>query len=126
MSNSEKSRNGPYRSRNGKICGVCAGLAEHFGISTFWTRIGVVVLFLITGVWPTLILYFVAALLMKPSPVRPLSSDSEKEFYDAYVRVPKYTIHQIHEKFMNLDRRIQRMEDTVTARAYDWDRRFSS
>jgi phage shock protein C len=27
--------------------------------------------------------------------------------------------------FDNLDRRIRRMEDTVTARDYDWDRRLN-
>lgn len=116
---------GPYKSRNGKVCGVCAGLAEHIGISPFWLRIGVVILFLATGLWPVVILYFVAAMIMKPKPAQPFSSSNEEDFYDAYVKSPKFTIHQIHEKFMNLDKRIQRMEDTVTARGYDWERRFN-
>ncbi|MDF7799013.1 envelope stress response membrane protein PspC [Pontiellaceae bacterium B1224] len=124
--NDNNRKGGPYKSRKGMVCGVCAGLAEHFGIASFWLRIGVVILFLATGLWPTLILYFVAAMIMKPKPVQPLRSSEEENFYDAYVRSPKYTIHQIHEKFINLDRRIQRMEDTVTARGYDWERRFNA
>lgn len=123
MKNPDK-KGGPYRSRNSMIFGVCGGLAEYFGIAPFWVRIATVVLFLMTGIWPTLILYFVAAALMKPSPVYPLRDSAEKDFYDAYTRVPKYTVQHIREKFQNLDRRIQRMEDIVTTRAYDWDRKM--
>ncbi|MDF7823772.1 envelope stress response membrane protein PspC [Pontiellaceae bacterium B12227] len=126
MTTDSNKRGGPYKSRSGKVCGVCAGLAEHFGISPFWLRIGVVILFLSTGIWPTLILYFVAAMIMKPKPSQPLKSNDEANFYDAYVKSPNYTIHQIHAKFMNLDRRIQRIEDAVTARGYDWERRFNA
>ncbi len=123
--NNTTRRGGPYRSRNSMIFGVCAGLAEYFGITPFWIRIATVMLFLMTGIWPTLILYFVAAALMKPSPVRPFENTHEKDFYDAYTRAPRYTIQHIHEKFTNLDRRIQRMEDIVTTRAYDWDRKMN-
>lgn len=123
--NTSGRKGGPYRSRNSMIFGVCAGLAEHFGISPFWVRIATVVLFLMTGIWPTLILYLVAAMLMKPSPVRPFESNGEKDFYDAYTTAPKYTVQNIHEKFANLDRRIQRMEDVVTTRAYEWDRKMN-
>jgi phage shock protein C len=123
MNMSEK-KGGPYRSRNSMISGVCAGLAEHFGIAPFWIRITAVFLLLVTGFWPILILYLVATILMKPAPVRPFDNPSERDFYDAYTRVPRYTVQHIHEKFVNLDRRIQRMEDVVTARAYDWDRKM--
>ncbi len=118
-------RNGPYRSRDGKIAGVCSGIAEHFSTSPFWIRLIALVILFATGIWPAVIIYFIAAAIMKPAPVRPFESESESEFYDAYVSVPKYTIHHIYEKFKNLDRRIQQMEDTVTARAYDWDSRLS-
>ncbi len=122
--NNRQNQGGPYRSRNSMISGVCAGLAEHFGISSFWVRIGAVIAFFVSSGWPVVILYIVAAILMKPSPVRPFNNTSEKEFYDAYTQAPKYTVKNIHEKFANLDRRIQRMEDIVTTRAYEWDRRM--
>jgi phage shock protein C len=125
MNDTDK-KSGPYKSRHGIVCGVCAGMAEHFGIAPFWLRIGVVILFLATGIWPTLILYFVAAFIMKPKPAQPIRNCAEDDFYDAYVRSPNFTIHQIYEKFKNLDRRLQRMEDTVTKRGYDWDSRFNA
>lgn len=121
-----KTKGGPYRSRNSMVLGVCAGVAEHFGISPFWIRLAAVAALILTTFWPTLILYFIAAMIMKPQPAQPISSNQEEDFYDAYVKSPNYTIHNIHEKFMNLDRRIQRMEDTVTARGYEWDRKFNA
>jgi phage shock protein C len=125
MNDASDRRGGPYRSRNGKICGVCGGIAEHLAISPFWIRLAVVILFFMTGFWPVVVTYFVAALIMKPSPVRPLENNAERDFYEAYTRVPDYTIRQIYDKFKNLDRRLQRMEDTVTARAFEWDQKLN-
>lgn len=59
---------GLYRSRDGMIAGVCAGLAEYFDFSVFWTRAIAVGLFLCSGIWPVLVVYVIAALMMKKSP----------------------------------------------------------
>jgi len=59
---------GLYRSRRGIIFGVCRGLAEHFDVSVFWTRVLTIIAFLITGIWPVGVLYVLAALLMKREP----------------------------------------------------------
>lgn len=59
---------GLYRSRNGILAGVCAGLAEYFDFSVFWTRIIVVAAFILTGIWPVGIAYLIAALMMKKEP----------------------------------------------------------
>ncbi len=61
-------RGGLYRSRDGVIAGVCAGLAEYLDLSVFWTRVIAVVLFLCSGIWPVLVVYVIAALMMKKSP----------------------------------------------------------
>ena len=41
-----------YRSRRGIILGVCRGLAEHFDMSVSWTRFTVLLIFIVTGLWP--------------------------------------------------------------------------
>src|SRR5262245_24938527 len=52
-----------YRSRNGKkIAGVCAGLAEEFGIPTTPIRLAFVILTLLGG--PGLILYIILWVVM--------------------------------------------------------------
>lgn len=64
----EYTNRGLYRSRDGIICGVCRGLAEYFDFSLFWMRILVLLAVLVTGIWPTVIVYFIAALILKKEP----------------------------------------------------------
>lgn len=111
---------GIYRSRNGIFMGVCRGLAEHFDFSVFWTRIIALLLFLFTGFWPVGVLYIVAGLLLKVEPVSPLRNERDYEFYEAYTTSRESALQRIKRKFDNLNRRIQRMEHTVTSREFDW------
>lgn len=117
---------GLYRSRNGIILGVCRGVAEYFDFSVFWARTIVLILFLFSGFWPIAALYFIAALLMKPEPVIPIQTDDQQEFYDSYVYSRKGATDRLKRRYDNLDRRIQRMEHTVTAREFDWDQRLNT
>lgn len=118
------SPHGFYRSRNGWILGVCRGIAESRDISVFWVRVIAVVLLFVTSIWPAVLLYLVAALLLKPEPALTLRSDDDAEFYTSYAHSRHLALARLKRTFDNLDRRIQRMESTVTAREYDWDRRF--
>lgn len=61
-------RVGLYRSRQGIIFGVFGGIAEHFNLSSFWTRSIALLVLLCTGIWPIVILYALAALVMKKDP----------------------------------------------------------
>lgn len=121
----ERRRGGIYRSRNGMIFGVCKGLADHFNVSVFWTRVVAVGILLFTGVWPIVVIYLVAAVIMKPEPVLPIETEEAQEFYNSYVSSRTLALHRLKRTFDNLDRRIQRMESTVTAREYDWERRLN-
>ena len=116
---------GLYRSRHGIILGVCQGLADFFDLRTIWVRAIVLILFIVSGIWPILILYFIAALLMKPEPVRPVETEEEQEFYDSYTSSRQRATSRIIRRFRDLDRRIQRMEDMVTAREFEWDRKMN-
>jgi phage shock protein C len=119
-------RGGLYRSRNGIILGVCRGIAEYFAFSVFWTRAIVVIIFFFSGFWPIMALYFIAALLMKPEPVIPIESDDQQEFYNSYIHSRKGAIDRLKRRYESLERRIQRMEHTVTAKEFDWDRRLNT
>ncbi len=120
-------RNGTiYRSRNGVFLGVCQGIADHYNLSVFWIRLGLVVVFLLSGFWPVIGIYIVAALLIKPKPVRPIETEDEQEFYDSYVNSPRNAAQRLRRKFENLEKRIRRMEDKVTGRDFEWERKFNS
>ena len=113
-----------YRSRDGVILGVCRGVADYFNLRVFWVRVIMLALFLVSGVWPMVFIYLVASLLIKPEPMRPLATEGEREFYDSYTYSRARAVGRLKRRFQNLDRRIRRMEDTVTAREFDWERKI--
>jgi phage shock protein C len=115
-----------YRSRNGVILGVCQGIADYFDFNVFWLRMITVVVLLLSGLWPVAGIYIAAYLLMKPEPVRPFGSDREREFYDSYVHSRGSASRRLKRRYENIERRIRRMEDTVTAREFDWDRKMKA
>ena len=119
-------RGGFYRSRKGVILGVCRGIAEYFDFSVFWARAIVLILLIISGFWPIMGLYFIAALLMKPEPVVPIQTEEEQEFYDSYINSRKGAVDRLKRRYDNLERRIQRMEHTVTAREFNWENRLNT
>ncbi|OGR11592.1 MAG: phage shock protein C [Desulfobacterales bacterium RIFOXYA12_FULL_46_15] len=115
------SSRGIYRSRRGIFMGVCRGLADYFDFSVFWLRIITLLLFLFTGFWPVGVMYIMAGLFLKMEPVSPLRDEDDAEFYDTYSHSRQSAIRRIKKKFENIERRIQRMEDTVTSREFDWE-----
>ena len=82
-------------------------------------------LLLITGIWPIVGLYLLAALLMKPEPVVPIGNESEQEFYDSYTHSRLNAIRRIKRRFDSLERRLQRMEHMVTSPEFRWEDRLS-
>lgn len=125
MSSGSTERKGLYRSRDGAIFGVCKGIADYLDISVFWTRVVTVIAFFLTWMWPTGVLYFVAALVMKPEPVVPFKTEADAEFYNSYTTSRTAALQRLKRTYDNLERRIRRIEDIVTNREYDWDRRLS-
>jgi phage shock protein C len=127
MRNHDKlTRSGIYRSRNGVIFGVCRGLAEHFNFSVLWARVIAIVFLFITGFWPVIGIYLIAALLMKPAPVIPINTEAEQEFYDSYANSRHLAARRIKRRYENLERRIRRMEHIVTAREFDWEDKLNT
>jgi phage shock protein C len=117
-------RRGVYRSRNSAIFGVCRGLAEHFDFSVFWVRFLAVAILVLSGLWPAMVLYILAALVMKPEPAVPISTEDERRFYDDFSQSRHNAARNLKRRYEGLENRIRRMEDVITSREYDWDRRF--
>jgi len=115
-----------YRARDGKLMGVCKGLAQHFGMSVFMVRALFVAAAVFTGFWPVVGLYVLAGLVMKPRPVLQPADAGERDFYGSYVSSRAEALRRLKEKFDRLEGRIRRMEDVVTRRDFDWDRRFGA
>ncbi len=115
-----------YRSRAGVICGVCRGLSDYLDLRVGWVRFFALLILLFTGIWPIVVIYFIACLIMKPEPVVPLENESQRDFYDGYVNSRSRALRELKRQFSNLDRRLRRMEDRVTSREFEWEQRLNS
>lgn len=109
--------------QNGIIRGVCAGIADYFGISVVPVRIAAVIgLFFFS--FAVIIAYFVLGFVM---PVKPagLYRDSEEEQFWRRTRVdPKRTVSEIQQKFREIERRIRAAEAHVTSSEFKLNREF--
>jgi len=115
---------GLYRSRNGIILGVCRGVADYFDFSPFWVRGVVVILLIITGLWPVIGLYILAALLMKTAPATDAGTGSKQTGGGGNAFSRHDRVERLKRKWKHLEKRIRRMEDRVTSREFDWNSRF--
>jgi len=113
-----------YRSRSGLALGVCKGLAAFLDVPAAAVRLAVVVLSPFTGLWPMIAAYLIAGFVIKPEPVLSPDSDEERAFYDDYVVSRKNALARVKRRFEQLERRVRRLEDHVTSREYDFDRRL--
>ena len=114
-------RGGLYRSRDGVIFGVCRGIAEHFDFSVFWVRALAVIAAIVTGIWPAIGLYCLAALLMKPEPKPEGDRSTETDTESASGSSVHRAAERLKRRYEDLDRRIQRMENVVTSREFKWN-----
>jgi phage shock protein C len=115
-----------YRNmRDGVIAGVCAGLADYFGWSLKWSRIGAVLLTVFFFPIP-IFLYIAAAILMAPGePIRERYDDPDEErFWRTYSLKPKATMSELRHRFRALDARVAEMEHAVTSSEYALRKEF--
>jgi phage shock protein C len=107
------------------ILGVCRGLSNYFNLRVAWVRVLTVAVLLVSGIWPIVVVYLIAGVLMKPEPMIPFETEEQKDFYDGYTANRHRTLRDLKRRFTNLDRRLRRMEDTVTSRDFEWEQRMN-
>ena len=93
---------------NGRIFGVCAGIANHMGWDATFVRVGVVLLTLLGGFPWTLIAYGAVAMVAKQ---RPLGGYGEQ----APARVTRTSTYELNRSMRDIDRRMAEVETYVTA-----------
>lgn len=121
--------NGPnprrlYRDvEHGVIAGVCAGIADYFGISVRALR-WVVVLSCLFAMPAVIFSYITAALLLPRKPAGLYEDERDEAFWQSVRRDPHFTCDDIRGKFRDLDHRLQGMEQYVTSPRFDLDQQF--
>ena len=100
--------------RNGKVMGVCAGIADYTGLDVSLVRIMVVGAVFMSG-GSVLPLYFIAGFIANDKP-RELVSENpdDKRFWQGVRASPARTARDIRSRMREIDRRLADIEQYVT------------
>ena len=99
-----------YRDKlNGKIFGVCAGIADYTGINVMWIRLGAIVLTLM-GAGILIPAYIAAGLIASTKPAHLYSDRQEQRFWQGVRQSPTRTAREVRAQFRELDRRLADIE----------------
>jgi phage shock protein C len=100
--------------RNGKMFGVCAGIADYTGFDVSLVRVSFLAAMFMSG-GGVLPFYFIAAMV---TPTRPVSLDrgdtEEKQFWQGVRASPTRAARDIRSRFKDIDRRLADIESYVT------------
>ncbi len=106
--NSERTRF--YRDKlNGKIFGVCAGIADYTGVDVLWVRLGVVGLTLM-GMGFIPVVYFAVGVFAPIKPGYLYGDRQEQKFWQGVRQSPGRTARQVRARFRDIDRRLADVE----------------
>jgi phage shock protein C len=113
-----------YRNpKRGWIAGVCAGLADYFGVGPCLVRV-LVLISLIAFTVPTLIAYVVAAFALERRPEAMQASREEEAFWRSVRLEPSRTARDLARKFQDMERRLRAAEAKVTSSEFKLRRQF--
>ena len=99
-----------YRDKvNGKIMGVCAGIADYTGVDVLWVRLGAIALVLM-GVGLVIPAYFIAGFFANRKPAHLYVDSGEQKFWQRVRQSPGRTAREVRANFRDIDRRLADVE----------------
>lgn len=116
----------PGRSRlyrnpvQGKLLGVCRGLADYFGINVTLVR-AVAVIGLIFFAVPTLACYLLLGWILDPVPEDLFETAEESRFWRQVRTDPSQTFAGLKHRFRAVELRLRDLEAHVTSRGFQMD-----
>ncbi len=103
--------------RNGRLMGVCAGIADYVGVDPLWVRVAAVLGAFATG-W-ILLAYFVIGFLAADKPAELyelLDRDPvERRFWQRARLSPRRSMRELRSTFRDIDRRLASIEAHYTS-----------
>ena len=104
--------------QNGKIMGVCAGIADYTGFDVLWVRVGFVFATLFGFPFP-LIAYFVIGWMADVKPGQLYAYEDadpeERQFWQKTRAAPGRSIREVRSSFRDIDRRLRDIELSYTS-----------
>src|SRR4030095_140027 len=115
MSTQPPSRTKFYRDkRNGKVMGVCAGIADYTGFDVTLVRIMMVAALLMSS-GSILPLYFISGLIADDKPSELAIEDrDDRQFWQGVRQSPTRSARDIRSRMRDIDRRLDDIESDVT------------
>ena len=118
----QRSRSKLYRiPARARIMGVCAGIADYFGINTLIIRV-IAIICLISFPVATLIGYFLTGLLLEEMPEHLFTSQEEETFWRGVRTDPATTCRSQHHKFREIEQRLRKLEAYITSAEFELHR----
>jgi phage shock protein C len=101
--------------RNGKVMGVCAGLADYSGLDVTLVRILLMLAIFCGGAGVLIPAYFITGWVAEDRPRELETSDPEEtKFWQTVRQSPSRSTREIKSRFRDIDRRLAQIEHYVT------------
>jgi len=126
MSDFYKHKN-PHRlfrdKENAMIAGVCAGIADYFGLNRKGVRLVTFLFILFPPFFAFVIIsYVILAIVIPVKPVEMYENTEQAEFWRGVSNAPSDVFGALRHRFRELNHRLEKMEAFVTSREFDIDR----
>lgn len=97
-----------YRDKlNGKLLGVCAGIADYTGVDVLWVRIGFLMAISTGFAIPA---YLLLGIFAEKKPAHLYADRQEQKFWQGVRQSPGRTAREVRAQFRDLDRRLADIE----------------
>lgn len=126
MSDFYKHKN-PHRlfrdKENAMLAGVCAGIADYFGLNRKGVRLVTFLFMLFPPFFAfVMISYVVLAIVLPVKPVEVAENPEQAEFWRGVSNAPADVFGSLRHRFRELNLKLERMEAFVTSREFEIDR----
>ncbi|MDC5810717.1 envelope stress response membrane protein PspC [Vibrio europaeus] len=117
---------------NGKITGVCAGLANYFALEVWLVRILVISAALLGGSFLVILAYIAMTLMIEKQPpnyVEAIKTEQEHKLKNKpwqQGQTPEMLLNTIEKDFHNLENQVRDIEAYVTSDAFKVDKEFKT
>lgn len=109
--------------QEGRVMGVCAGIADYFGVEPWVIRLGTF-FSLVFFTLPTFIGYFLLGMFLPVAPEERYKKEEDAEFWRGVRVDPNQTFAALRHRFKELEQRLRGLEAYVTSREFRLKREF--
>ncbi len=108
---------------NGILFGVCAGVADYFGVAPWTMRLAAIAGGIFFTV-PAVLAYIAAVIFLPRRPDRVYASGEEEVFWRSVSTAPDRTFSSLRHTFRDLEARLRDIERHVTSAEFNLARKF--